>query len=111
MILQLRHATFNTQSLKEIQIGRETGLIDTGPFVSLRLLAMSALFPDTGQVFRVARPYLNLMVKPKTFFQIFWKIYNCMHSERQNNKCAYPTLKGGVRALRGYLHPPPPPPL
>ena len=32
MILQLRHATFNTQSLKEIHSGRETGLIDTGPF-------------------------------------------------------------------------------
>ena len=31
MILQLRHATFNTQSLKEIHSGRETGLIDTGP--------------------------------------------------------------------------------
>ena len=33
MILQLRHATFNTQSLKEIHSGRETGLIDTGPFL------------------------------------------------------------------------------
>ena len=32
MILQLRHATFITQSLKEIHSGRETGLIDTGPF-------------------------------------------------------------------------------
>ena len=31
MVLQLRHATFNTQSLKEIHSGRETGLIDTGP--------------------------------------------------------------------------------
>ena len=31
MILQLRHATFITQSLKEIHSGRETGLIDTGP--------------------------------------------------------------------------------
>ena len=30
MILQLRHATCNTQSLKEIHSGRETGLIDTG---------------------------------------------------------------------------------
>ena len=32
MILQLRHTTFITQSLKEIHSGRETGLIDTGPF-------------------------------------------------------------------------------
>ena len=31
VILQLRHATFITQSLKEIHSGRETGLIDTGP--------------------------------------------------------------------------------
>ena len=31
MILQLRHTTFITQSLKEIHSGRETGLIDTGP--------------------------------------------------------------------------------
>ena len=30
-ILQLRHTTFITQSLKEIQSGSETGLIDTGP--------------------------------------------------------------------------------
>ena len=36
MILQLRHTTFITQSVKEIHSGRETGLIDTGP-----LLAMS----------------------------------------------------------------------
>ena len=32
MIAQLRHTTFITQSLKEIHSGRETGLIDTGPF-------------------------------------------------------------------------------
>ena len=32
VILQLRHTTFITQSLKEIHSGRETGLIDTGPF-------------------------------------------------------------------------------
>ena len=37
MILQQRHATFITQSLKEIHSGRETGLIDTGPF-TLKLL-------------------------------------------------------------------------
>ena len=33
MILQLRHAIFITQSLKEIYSGRETGLIDTGPLI------------------------------------------------------------------------------
>ena len=32
MILQLRHTSFITQSLKEMHSGRETGLIDTGPF-------------------------------------------------------------------------------
>ena len=31
MILQLRHTSFITQSLKEIHSGGETGLIDTGP--------------------------------------------------------------------------------
>ena len=36
MILQLRHATFITQSLKEIHSGRETGLIDTGPLIYSR---------------------------------------------------------------------------
>ena len=36
MILQLRHATFITQSLKEIHSGRETGLIDTGPLNSIK---------------------------------------------------------------------------
>ena len=33
VILQLRHTTFITQSLKEVHSGRETGLIDTGPFL------------------------------------------------------------------------------
>ena len=33
MIVQLRHTTFITQSLKEIHSGRETGLIDTGPLL------------------------------------------------------------------------------
>ena len=32
-ILQLRHTSNITQSLKEIHIGRETGLIDTGPLL------------------------------------------------------------------------------
>ena len=31
MILQLRHTSLITQSLKEIRSGRETGLIDAGP--------------------------------------------------------------------------------
>ena len=29
-------------------------------------------------VFRVTRPYLNLLVKPRNFFQVFWKIYDFM---------------------------------
>ena len=36
MILQLRHTSFITQSLKEIHSGRETGLIDTGPLLKVR---------------------------------------------------------------------------
>ena len=35
-------------------------------------------------VFRVTRPYLNLLVKPRTFFRFSGKIYNFMHFERQN---------------------------
>ena len=31
MILRLRHTTIISQSLREIHIGRATGLIDTGP--------------------------------------------------------------------------------
>ena len=34
-MLQLRHTTFNTQSLKEIHSGRETGLIDAGPLITV----------------------------------------------------------------------------
>ena len=34
-ILQLRHASFITQSLKEIHSGREKGLIDTGPLLTV----------------------------------------------------------------------------
>ena len=41
MILQLRHTSFITQSLKEIHSGRGTGLIDTGP---LRACMSSADF-------------------------------------------------------------------
>ena len=37
IILQLRHTTFITQSLKEIHSGRETGLIDTGPLEHSKL--------------------------------------------------------------------------
>ena len=37
IILQKRHTTFITQSLKEIQSGHETGLIDTGPLVHTKL--------------------------------------------------------------------------
>ena len=37
-------------------------------------------------VFRVTRPYLNLLVKPRIFLFFFWKIYNFMHFERLS-KC------------------------
>ena len=33
-------------------------------------------------MFRVTRPYLNLLVKPGILFQVFWKIHNFMHLER-----------------------------
>ena len=32
MILKPKDTSFSTQSLKEIHSGRETGLLDTGPF-------------------------------------------------------------------------------
>ena len=35
-------------------------------------------------VFRVTRPYLNLLVKPRIFFRFSGKIYNFMHFERQH---------------------------
>ena len=41
-ILQLRHGSFITQSLKEIHSGRETGLIDTGPFTKFNENSMEA---------------------------------------------------------------------
>ena len=30
-------------------------------------------------VFRVTRPYLNLLRKPRAFYRFYGKIYNCMH--------------------------------
>ena len=50
MILQLRHATFITQSLKEIHSGRETGLIDTGPL----LLALQVLMKSKARSIALA---------------------------------------------------------
>ena len=35
-------------------------------------------------VLRVTQPYLNLLVKPRIFFQVFSKEYNFMHFERRN---------------------------
>ena len=35
-------------------------------------------------VFRVTRPYLNLLVKPRIFIGFLGKTYNFMHFERQN---------------------------
>ena len=34
-------------------------------------------------VFTVTLPYLNLLVKPRNFLPVFWKMYNLMHFERQ----------------------------
>ena len=39
MIVQLRHTSFNAQSLKEIHSGRETGLIDTGPLLIMKCVS------------------------------------------------------------------------
>ena len=47
MILQLRHMTFITQRLKKIHSGRETVLIDTGPF---GFLSSCLVTPDTQQL-------------------------------------------------------------
>ena len=35
-------------------------------------------------VFRVTRPYLNLLVKPRIVFRLSGKKYNFMHFERRN---------------------------
>ena len=45
MILQLRHTSFITQSLKEIHSGRETGVIDTGPLKE-KLNAKKSVFTN-----------------------------------------------------------------
>ena len=50
MILQLRHATFITQSLKEIHSGRETGLIDTGPLGPASMMAVIPAFNITASM-------------------------------------------------------------
>ena len=69
MILQLRHATFSTQSLKEIHSGRETGLIDTGPLgrhVELCIFFLNYLLiiPACQQLGKVS--YM-LMIRFKSF--------------------------------------------
>ena len=54
MMLQLRHTSFITQSLKEIHSGRETGLIDTGP------LKISYYHTVLTFVLRGKRPFLRV---------------------------------------------------
>ena len=39
--------------------------------------------PNKKNVFKVTQPCLSLLVKPRVFFQVFWKKYNFMHFERQ----------------------------
>ena len=46
MIIQLRHTTFITQSLKEIHSGRETGLIDTGPLLNNFIICISCCLKE-----------------------------------------------------------------
>ena len=55
MILQLRHMTFNAQSLKKIHSGRETGLIDTGPLYFL----VQEIFPAGMSVVLFSRLYMS----------------------------------------------------
>ena len=71
---------------------------------------MSAMVLWLGQikipVFRVTRPYLNLLMKPRISFRLSGQKYNFMHFERpfkmhqnhifpekiiKKNVCAYPT--------------------
>ena len=59
MILQLRHATFITQSLKEIHSGRETGLIDTGPLRDYFTFQSMTLTSDSR-----LRLFLSEMIYP-----------------------------------------------
>ena len=56
IILQLRHTTFNTQSLKEIHSGRETGLIDTGPFRESKTGKLALIAQQMGAAPRYEEP-------------------------------------------------------
>ena len=63
MILQLRHATFITQSLKEIHGGRETGLIDTGPLTLFRATKAHARLYMYLCTFLQEHPLLHVIQK------------------------------------------------
>ena len=66
MILQLRHTTFTTQSLKEIHSGRETGLIDTGPLPT----AQQGLFKRSNCINRLLIGKLSTVAFDKTMTSI-----------------------------------------
>ena len=57
MILQPRHTTFITESLKEIHSGHETGLIDTGPFA--RKKVVNSYQSDRGHISHTCEKIVN----------------------------------------------------
>ena len=82
MILQLRHTSFITQSLKEIHSGRETGLIDTSPFNSM---------PNIGLV-----NYIRVLMKQLNFLEIlclFSKIFPLEVNIRVIDECEYTGMR------------------
>ena len=76
-ILQLRHTSFISQSLKEIHSGHETGLIDTGQVITLTRFEYGSVikhfdfyaFSPNYDIFEVTiGGYLHLEVSFKSHF-------------------------------------------
>ena len=47
----------------------------------LEAIMLGQIKKNLCSLFRVTRPYLNLLVKPRKKFQVFWKKYNFMPSK------------------------------
>ena len=84
MIVQLRHTTFITQSLKEIHSGRETGLIDTGPllrfcihdeakYVSREIQVICGLYPRS--IFSLDEPRVRANIIPNILLVLKHKYF------------------------------------
>ena len=62
IILQLRHTTLITQSLKEIHSGRETGLTDTGPLPGTKIVIIVFISTD----------FRNIGFSLKSEYHLIW---------------------------------------